>query len=98
MIPLLQIESAFDWKTGGTKIHSTLHTVEPFSNFGQTGKALGAFAIHNWTLNKINGQTKVTVEESMEGFLVGRFKKVFNKNVENGMEKWLNLMKHECEK
>lgn len=95
---MLEPETTFDWKTGGAKIHSTLHTVEPFKNFGWTGKALGAFAIHNWTLKETNGQTKVFVEESMEGFLVSLFKRSFNKNLENGMQKWLDLLKQACEK
>lgn len=30
----LKPETTFDWKTGGVKIHSTLHTVEPFTKFG----------------------------------------------------------------
>ena len=94
----LKPETTFDWKTGGAKIHSTLHTVEPFKNFGWTGKAIGAFAIHNWILTDINGQTQVTVEESMEGFLVRLFKKSFQKSLENGMQKWLDLLKRECEK
>ena len=95
---VLKPETTFDWKTGGAKIHSTLHTVEPFKNLGWTGKAMGAFAIHNWILNEINGQTQVTVEESMEGFLVRLFKKSFQKSLENGMQKWLELLKRECEK
>ncbi len=93
-----QPQTTFDWKTGGTKIHSTLHTVEPFNKFGWTGKAMGTYAIHNWTLTETNGQTTVFVEESMEGFLVKLLKKMFNKNLENGMRKWLNLLKHTCEK
>lgn len=94
----LKPETTFDWKTGGAKIHSTLHTVEPFSNFGWTGKALGAFAIHNWTLKETNGQTTVFVEESMQGFLVGLLKGMFNKNLESQMQNWLELLKKECEK
>ena len=93
----LKAGTTFDWKTGGATIHSTLHTVEPFKNLGWTGKALGAFAIHNWTLMETKGQTKVFVEESMEGFLAGLFKKSFNKNLENQMQKWLDLLNQECE-
>ena len=94
----LKPETTFDWKTGGAKIHSTLHTVEPFKNFGWTGKTFGMFAIHNWTLIETNGQTKVSVDESMEGFLANLLKKFFNKNLEKGMQNWLDLLKKECEK
>lgn len=94
----LQPATTFDWKTGGAKIHSTLHTVEPFKHFGWTGKTFGMFAIHNWTLTATNGQTTVSVDESMEGFLAKLLKKSFNKNLEKGMQKWLDLLKQQCEK
>lgn len=91
-------ESTFEWKTGGAKIHSRLHTVEQCKNFGWTGKTFGVFAIHNWTLTEANGQTIVAVEESMEGLLAKLFKNSFNKTLEKGMYKWLNLLIKECEK
>jgi uncharacterized protein YndB with AHSA1/START domain len=94
----LKPNTTFDWKTGGAKIHSTLHTVEPFQQFGWTGTTFGMTAIHNWTLAQENGQTKVSVEESMEGFFAKLLKKSFNKNLEKGMQNWLELLKRESEK
>ena len=94
----LKQETTFDWKTGGAKIHSTLHTVEPNRELGWTGKTFGMFAIHNWTITEINSETIVHVDESMEGLLAGLFKKSFNKSLENGMQNWLDLLKEECEK
>ncbi len=93
----LKPKTTFDWKTGAIKIHSTLHTVEPFTDFGWTGKAPGVSAIHNWSLAEANGQTTVFVEESMQGFLVKCFRKSFTKNLETQMQKWLDLLKKECE-
>ena len=90
--------STFDWKTGGATIHSTLHTVEPFNNFGWTGRTLGMLAIHNWTISEVSGQTIVSVDESMEGFLAKLFRKTFNNNLEKGMQRWLEFLKKECEK
>lgn len=94
----LKPNSTFVWKTGGAKIKSTLHTVETNKQFGWTGKTFGMFAIHNWTLSENNGLTTVLVSESMEGFLAGLFKKSFNKNLEKGMQHWLELLKQTCEK
>jgi uncharacterized protein YndB with AHSA1/START domain len=94
----LKPETTFDWRTGGAEIHSILHTVEPFKNFGWTGKTFGMFAIHNWTLTETTGQTNVAVDESMEGFFATLLKKSFNKNLEKGMQNWLDLLKQECEK
>lgn len=94
----LQPSSTFDWKTGGAKIHSTLHTVNMNSEFGWTGKTFGMHAIHNWTIQDHNGSVEVRVDESMEGFLASLFKNSFNRNLEKGMENWLQLLKKECER
>jgi hypothetical protein len=61
-------------------------------------KTFGIFAIHNWTLTEKGGRTTVQVEESMEGLLAGFLKNTFNKNLEKGMQKWLELLKKTCEK
>ena len=89
--------SGFVWKTGGAKIISSLHTVNPCQQFGWTGKTFGMFAIHNWNISEVNGQTQVLLEESMEGFLAGLFKSSFNKNLERDMKHWLELLKTRCE-
>ena len=90
--------TSFDWKSGGLKFHSILHTVEPVTSFGWTGKTIGSYAIHNWTLKDMNGTTEVFVQESLEGFLVGLFKKTFNKVLERGMGESLEQLKGGCEK
>jgi hypothetical protein len=89
--------SNFQWTTGGVRIHSVLHTVEPNRFLGWTGKTFGLYAIHNWTLTTENGQTRVAVDESMEGLLTKLFKTSFQKNLEKGMQKWLQLLKKESE-
>jgi uncharacterized protein YndB with AHSA1/START domain len=94
----LKPTTTFDWKTGGAKIHSTIQSIDEFKYIGWTGKTFGMLAIHNWKLIALNGQTKVEVEESMEGFLAGLYKKSFNKSLETGMQKWLDLLKIESEK
>lgn len=94
----LKPETTFDWKIGGAQIHSTLHTIEPNTHMGWTGKAFGIYAIHNWTLTESDGRTMVKVEESMEGFFAKLFKKSFNKSLEKGMQNWLDLLKFESEK
>lgn len=90
--------AVFVWKTGGVTIKSTIHTVVPERYFGWTGKTFGLFAIHNWTLEEHDGMTLVRVDESMEGFLAVLFKRSFNRNLEKGMQHWLNLLKEQCER
>lgn len=94
----LKPETTFNWKTGGASIHSTIHTVQPYTHFGWTGKTFGMFAVHNWTFTEIKGGTEVTVNESMDGFLAGLLRSSFNQNLEKDMIHWLELLKNECEK
>ncbi|MFC3161604.1 Polyketide cyclase / dehydrase and lipid transport [Chryseobacterium arachidis] len=90
--------STFDWKSGGLTIHSTLHTVQQRRKIGWTGKAFGAFAIHNWSFVEHNGKTKVKVEESMEGWLVSLMSNTFQKGLENSLQIWLRNLKVRAEK
>ena len=82
----LSAGSEFLWKSGGTKIRSTVHTLDPAGTFGWTGKAPGLTAIHNWYLEERDGLTEVKVEESMEGPLAKLFRKSLNRSLEKGMQ------------
>ena len=93
----LEPDTTFDWKTGGMKIHSKLHTVEAFSNIGWTGKVYGINAIHNWTLKETNGSTEIIVSESMDGLLARLVKKSLNKTLEKDMLESLEQLKRACE-
>ena len=90
--------STFDWKSGGLTIHSTLHTVQPGHKIGWSGKAFGAFAIHNWSFVEHNGKTTVKVEESMEGWLVSLMRSTFQKGLESSLQIWLKNLKIQAEK
>ena len=95
----VQAGTVFNWTTGGAAITSTVHTMQPHTSFGWTGKTFGLFAIHNWTLKRQSADsTLVTVEESMEGWLASLFKKTFNKNLAKGMAFWLTALKAAAEK
>ncbi len=90
--------SSFDWKSGGLTIHSTLHTVVPGHTIGWSGKAFGAFAIHNWSFIEHDGRTTIKVEESMEGWLVSLLSSTFQKGLENSLQIWLKNLKTKAEK
>jgi hypothetical protein len=89
----LRPETTFVWKSGGVRILSTLHTVVPHKQFGWTGKTMGIYAIHNWNLTYIDGKTTVHVQESMDGILARVFRNSLGKNLEVGMQKWLEFLK-----
>ena len=89
--------TTFDWKSGGLNIRSTLQTVLSFTKIGWTGKAFGASAIHTWFFLEMNGSTTVTVEESMEGWLVSLMKNKFQSGLTKATNNWLNNLKHHAE-
>ena len=90
--------TSFNWKGSGLTIHSTIHTAVPNSKIGWSGTALGAFAIHNWTFTPSQDHTIVTVEESMEGWLVSLLHKKFQAGLERSLQVWLKNLKIEAEK
>ena len=94
----LTIGATFDWVSGGAKIHSTIHTVQPFEAIGWTGKGIGIFAIHNWMMQERDGVVTVHVHESMEGFLPNILKGYLNKSLERSVGRWMEFLKEECEK
>ncbi len=89
--------TGFRWKSGGSSIRSVMHTVSPYHALGWSGKAMGIFAIHNWSFQESNGSTMVNVEESMEGILAKILKRTIHKKLAKGMENWLQFLKHHCE-
>ena len=95
---LPEAEADFIWVFGGLKIRSRIHTVQPYVEFGWTGKGFWIYAIHNWKITELNKQTEVYVEESMEGIPASILKKILNKKLEQSNTKWLELLKKECEK
>jgi hypothetical protein len=90
--------TSFNWKSNGLTITSTLQTVEINKMVGWSGPAFGAFAIHTWYFTENNGQTTISVEESMEGWLVTLLKSNFQSSLDTSIEHWLNALKVEAEK
>ncbi|WP_339916785.1 SRPBCC family protein [Yeosuana marina] len=84
----------FKWKAGGLSFTSQIHTVEPKTKFGWTGKTFGASAIHNWSFSFENGNTVIKVEESLQGVFPKLFKNYFQKNLDKGIQ--LNLEDLKC--
>jgi hypothetical protein len=90
--------STIEWETNGFTIKSQLQTVEPYTKLGWAGKAFGSFAIHTWKFEEQHGKTTVTVEESMEGWLVWLMQKYVQKNLYTATDYWLKALKQESEK
>lgn len=87
----------FHWKAGGLSFSSQIHTSDPKTKFGWTGKTIGASAIHNWFFEKKGNFTVVRVEESLQGVLPGLFATAFQKNLNSGVIKNLKELKAAAE-
>ena len=61
--------SVFRWKTGPSKITSTLEAVERPSELGWAGKTFGARAVHVWSFEPRGEGTLVRTTESFDGML-----------------------------
>jgi uncharacterized membrane protein len=89
--------TTFNWKSNGLTITSTLQTVKVNEVIGWSGPAFGAFAIHTWYFTEKNGKTTIRVEESMEGWLVGMVKNMFQSGLDKSIDNWLQYLKTESE-
>jgi uncharacterized protein YndB with AHSA1/START domain len=83
----------FKWKAGGLKINSKVHTVNPNSEIGWTGRIWWIKAVHNWTLTENNNETKVIVKESLKGL----GSSMMQKSLTEGMRKNLLELKNKAE-
>lgn len=92
------VGSTFKWTNNGSKIASTIHTLERNSKLGWTGKNFAAKAIHNWYLTPTDDGTKVLTEESMESWIMSLMKKKMNNILAEDMTSWLEFLKVESEK
>ena len=89
-----EIDKKFKWKAGGLNIRSKLHTVNPDSEIGWTGRIWWIKAVHNWYLTEEGGQTKVIVKESLKGL----GSSLMLKSLKEGMQKNLEELKLQAEK
>ena len=92
----LQPGTEFTW-TSGTQIRSRLALVQPPQALAWTGQAYKAKAIHVWKLEALpNGQTLVTTNESMDGFMLSVF--YSSKKLKESQERWLGSLKAAAER
>ncbi|MEE8759035.1 MAG: SRPBCC family protein, partial [Bifidobacterium sp.] len=87
----------FEWKANGLKYQSRIHTSSNHS-FGWTGKTIGAFAIHNWSVDPDGQRTEVKVSESLSGFAINLMRRKMNRELPDLIKKDLMELKYRCEK
>ena len=90
--------SDFKWPSGGIRYKSRIHTLSR-THFGWTGKTLGAYAIHNWYIEKISSsKSRVIVQESLSGWSILLLRKAMTNNLPKMLNKDLQELKFECER
>ena len=87
----------FTWKVNGVRIRSEFLIVDRQHRLSWKGKTFGATAEHSWSFESVNGETRLTVQESMDGWLVRLFKGKMNRDLKADMQFWTEALKHQCE-
>jgi uncharacterized protein YndB with AHSA1/START domain len=90
--------SVFKWKAGGLRIVSELQEVNPPQRLAWTGRTLGIRAVHTWTFEETGGRTRVSTEESFEGWLPGLLRRPLGQSLRTTLEKGLSALAAECER
>lgn len=89
----LEQSTEFLWKSGSMKIRSKIQDINAPFNIRWSGRALGVFADHSWSLTSIGSDTQVTTSEHMSGWLVASIS-LFKKNfLENALKEFLFELK-----
>jgi uncharacterized protein YndB with AHSA1/START domain len=93
----LSAGSRFKWRAGPGIITSVLRCVEPGQELGWTGTAKGVHAIHVWRLEGIPRGTRVTTEESWDGWPTRLMHKRMEKTLRSAVFHGLHSLKTEVE-
>jgi hypothetical protein len=93
----LTVGTVFRWRSGGLNVTSTIQALKSTDLIGWTGKSMGAQAKHIWRFTPQDKGTRVTTEESMEGWLVRLLKLVMPKFLDYSLDTWLRNLKTQAE-
>jgi len=90
------VDAEFEWQVRLSHFKSTFQVVDTPNTLAWTGKSKLVKSIFVWNLEASDTQTIVTVEESLEGFILP----VFNNHskLHNVLIDWLHALKKEAEK
>ena len=89
--------SIFRWKSNNTPVVSVLRDVVPQNCLSWTGNAMGARAIHVWTLERQESGVIVKTEESFDGWMVTLLKGMMQKTLDRSLQIWLMHLKQAAE-
>lgn len=87
----------FRWKAGPGTITSTIRRVERPLLIGWTGKTLGMSAVHVYRLERRDGGTLVTTEESFDGPIARLARRPLRRMLTTSLEAGLRALKTRVE-
>jgi uncharacterized protein YndB with AHSA1/START domain len=94
----LAVDSRFRWRTNGFRLTSIIQELDHHRRMSWTGRGIGIQVIHIWVFSAEDGGTRVTIDESLGGWM-SRLLKLFNKSfLEDSLEKSLETLKAQLEK
>jgi uncharacterized protein YndB with AHSA1/START domain len=93
----LSAGSRFKWRAGPGRISSVLGSVEPGRELGWTGKTRGVHAVHVWRLESTPRGTRVTTEESWDGWPTRVMHDRMEKTLRRALAHGLHSLKTEVE-
>lgn len=94
----LSVGSTFKWKAKGLDITSTIRELDPLKCIGWTGNSMGMSAIHFWYFEPEGNSTRVTTEESINGWLAALLKTFDPTFLKKSLSNSLHVLKTEAEK
>jgi hypothetical protein len=94
----LQPGTVFRWKSGPTKLVSTLQVVEPPTELAWTGKAMSIRAVHVFRFEPRDGGTLARSEESWEGLIASLLSGYSRRTLDKGIKHVLADLKTEAER
>jgi uncharacterized protein YndB with AHSA1/START domain len=89
--------SEFRWKAGGVNIRSQLEQVEAPRQIGWTGKTIGLRARHVYRLDPHPQGTRVSSEESYDGWATLLFRNRMEATLKQALDDGLRYLKAEAE-
>ena len=89
--------SSFRWRAGPGTITSVLRSVEPGRELGWTGHTMGVRAVHVWRLVRTPRGTRVTTEESWDGWPTKLMHERMERTLRKAVASGLHSLKTEVE-
>jgi hypothetical protein len=94
----LALGAAFEWKSQGFKVTSTITDLQAARRLAWTGRALGTRALHVWEITPTATGVVVRTAEAFHGWLPRLMPKAMQQKLEATLPAWLSALQAEAER